>query len=82
MNSAAEGFAWAPTDEELIGYADIHCDTDLALFHRAHLNRLLALAGDLLLPDSAGSFFSMPRSVWEPIKARIRARQSGPTTDH
>ena len=33
------------TDEELIDYCDIHADTPLALFHRSHINRMLALAG-------------------------------------
>ena len=33
------------TDEELLGYAEIHCRTDLGLFRKDHVNRLLALAG-------------------------------------
>ena len=33
------------TDEELLGYAEIHCRTEVAAFHVDHLNRILALAG-------------------------------------
>lgn len=33
------------TDEELIGYAEIHSDTPRALFHRRHIERLAKLAG-------------------------------------
>lgn len=33
------------TDEEFLSYVAIHCETDLALFHRDHANRLLRLAG-------------------------------------
>ena len=33
------------TDTELLGYAEIHCRTEVAAFHVDHLNRILALAG-------------------------------------
>lgn len=33
------------TDRELIGYCRLHCQTERALFHRDHVNRVLALAG-------------------------------------
>ena len=35
----------AMTDEELLGYAEIHCRTEVAAFHVDHVNRILALAG-------------------------------------
>lgn len=50
------------TDEELIGYCEIHCETDVALFSGRHVNRMLALAGH---PDCyvrsvpAGEFISL-----------------------
>lgn len=33
------------SDEDLIGYCEIHCRTQRALFHRDHVNRMLVLAG-------------------------------------
>ncbi len=33
------------TDEELIGYCELHCTTERALFHVDHLDRMLELAG-------------------------------------
>lgn len=33
------------TDEELPGYALIHCETERALFHKSHVIRLLKMAG-------------------------------------
>ena len=33
------------TDEELIDYCDSHCETEQALFHVDHVNRMLKLAG-------------------------------------
>ncbi len=33
------------TDDELIGYCEIHCETPRALFSSEQINRMLALAG-------------------------------------
>jgi len=33
------------SDEELIGYCEFHCETELALFKGSDINRMLALAG-------------------------------------
>ena len=33
------------TDSELIGYCDLHCESQRALFKGIHINRMLALAG-------------------------------------
>ena len=33
------------TDDGLIGYCEIHCETPRALFKGTHINRMLALAG-------------------------------------
>ena len=32
------------TDEQLIGYCQLHCETPRALFHTSHINRILKLA--------------------------------------
>lgn len=34
------------TDEHLIGYCEIHCKTERALFKGMHVNRMLELAGN------------------------------------
>jgi len=34
------------TDEHLLGYVELHSQTERALFHVGHLNRLLELAGN------------------------------------
>ena len=33
------------TDDGLIGYCELHCETPRALFKGEHINRMLALAG-------------------------------------
>lgn len=33
------------TDEQLIGYCEIHCQTERALFNNEQVNRMLELAG-------------------------------------
>ena len=33
------------SNEELLGYAELHCKTERALFHADHVNRIIALAG-------------------------------------
>jgi hypothetical protein len=33
------------TDEQLLGYCEIHCKTERALFHSDHINRVVDLAG-------------------------------------
>lgn len=33
------------TDEELPGYALLHCETEIGAFHKKHIARLLRMAG-------------------------------------
>lgn len=33
------------SDDQLIGYCEIHCETEVALFSPEQINRMLALAG-------------------------------------
>ena len=35
------------TDAELIGYCDIHCETERALFNDRQINRMLERVADL-----------------------------------
>lgn len=61
------------SDEELIGYAQIHSRSELALFAVAHVNRLLVLAGERPIPG--GGFLSVHEPTMDAIVAKIRARQ-------
>ena len=63
------------TDGELIGYCDLHCESQRALFKGVHINRMLALAGN---PDDFVQ--KVPDEEWisvhEPMKELCRlARQ-------
>ena len=46
------------TDEELIGYCEIHCQTDVAAFHKAHIRRMMMLAG-YAEPELRNEFYTM-----------------------
>lgn len=58
------------TDEELIGYCDIHCETPRALFVGAHINRMIELAG------APPGFVQVPAdrfySVKDPMKELVK----------
>lgn len=66
------------TDEELPGYATLHCDTDVAAFRTSHFARLLRLAGmneDAAWVEEDGrEFWYLGASIVDPIVARIRER--------
>lgn len=65
------------TDDELIGYAAIHCETDRALFHTKHARQLLTLA-DLPIPEwlqNADTFIAIHEDEMAPILAAIRKRR-------
>ena len=47
------------TDDELIGYCDIHCETPRALFSGDQINRMVELAGRTPRRLSASGWFSM-----------------------
>ncbi|MDM7992965.1 MAG: hypothetical protein QUS11_06585 [Candidatus Fermentibacter sp.] len=55
------------TDEELLGYAFIHCETELALFHRQHIIRLFALAGEECPDLGFRSFWSVGPEIVKPL---------------
>lgn len=64
------------TDDELIGYAAIHCETDLALFSAQHLRRLSELAGHeapRLILD--GGYYPAHEGLIRPLLEAIRAKQ-------
>lgn len=70
------------TDEHFIGYCEIHCTTERALFSGAQINRMLKLAGNP--PDyvrwlPAGNWYSVHEHMQELCdiaKARLNPTQS------
>ncbi len=66
------------TDDELIGYADLHCRTERALFHRDHVNRLLTLAG-AAFRLGVDEWIAVHADVMLPILDKIKNRRGAPT---
>jgi len=68
------------TDEEFLGYCDIHCETPRALFSEAHCVRLYRLAGEEVFdPSRATRFYAMHAAEAKPLieKARERLASGG-----
>jgi hypothetical protein len=59
------------TDEEFLGYFELHSRTDLALFHRKHVERLLKMAGQKV-PESLKEWTSVHDDVADPLIAQAR----------
>lgn len=70
------------TDEELIGYCEIHCETERALFSGSQINRMYALAGvdGERLSLRVDAFYSMHEDMKELcLKARKRIKDKADT---
>lgn len=62
------------SDEEFLGYVEIHSCTDRALFHRDHVLRLYKLA-HVETPDLGhGSWFALFQDVADPLTKKARGR--------
>lgn len=62
-------------DNELIGYCDIHSETERALFHGKHVNRMLELAGrDERVPEE--QFYSLHDEMKELVRAARALRRN------
>jgi hypothetical protein len=61
------------TDPELIGYCDIHCESERALFNERQINRMIELAGypDGFVRDVSIGWYS----VHDEMKALVRVAQ-------
>jgi hypothetical protein len=61
------------SDREFLSYVEIHSETELALFHRNHVNRLLRLAGK---PEQPGlpALVSIYRYTAQPLVKQARDR--------
>ena len=56
----------AITDSHLIGYCEIHCKTERALFGSDHVNKMIELAG---FPENF--LKSVPAGGWYPLHAEM-----------
>lgn len=54
-------------DEFLIGYCDLHCESERALFNSEQINRMLALAGH---PD--GFVRAVPAGRWMSVHGEMK----------
>lgn len=63
-------------DESFLGYVETHSRTELALFHRDHVLRLLELAGREP-PDHIGAFVSVQADVADVLVSEARERLRG-----
>jgi hypothetical protein len=61
--------------DDLLGYAEIHCETPLALFHRKHVRELFALAGEPV-PSNVDEreYWSCGPDIVKPLVAKARDR--------
>ncbi len=62
------------TDEELIGYCEIHCETERALFHANDINRMFVLAGE---PDPNLTGWYSVHEEMEELCKKARKRMKG-----
>lgn len=56
------------TDDELIGYCEIHCKTERAQFHASQINRMLVLSGAPGQPDFKGTWANMHEEMQELVE--------------
>jgi hypothetical protein len=60
-------------DEFFLGYFSLHAETELALFHRKHVERLLKLAGKDV-PPRMREWLSVHSETADPLIAEARKR--------
>lgn len=68
------------TDEELPGYAYLHCRTPVGAFHKTHVSRLLHLAGEDEQADicdrSTREWYYLGPGAVDPLLDQIKARKT------
>lgn len=62
--------------EALIGYCEIHCETERALFSHDHINKMIQLAGHTDLAIVPEGFYSLHEPMKE-LCRRARRRLGG-----
>jgi hypothetical protein len=66
------------TFDDLLGYAEIHCRTELALFSNEHLDQLYLLAGRIPNVDlHERAFWNVGPDVIDPLVKAARKRLKG-----
>lgn len=73
------------TDEELIGYCELHCRTSRALFSGIQLNRMIELAGfpeNWLadIPDDVGIWVSVHEEMLELCELAKKRLKTNPAS--
>lgn len=66
-------------DGDFIGYCELHCKTERALFHRDHIKRMAQLAGDAALldvVDTLAEWITAHEDAMLPLVEKARARLS------
>ncbi len=62
------------SDSELAGYADIHCETPRALFHKSHVIQLYKMAGLELHEELLNEFEALYSETVKPLLKTWRER--------
>ena len=65
------------TDEQFLGYCDIHCETPRALFSYEDCVRLYRLAGHDVADPTTQGFHAMHEEEAKPLIAKARERLRG-----
>ena len=65
------------SDAQFVSYMDMHSRTERALFHKDHINRLLALAGEE--PDEVHEWQAWHYHDMKPILDKVRSRLEAET---
>jgi len=63
------------TDDDLIGYCDLHCKTPRALFNGNQINRMISLAGSCLAPIPEDSWISLHETMEGLVRAARKRKQ-------
>lgn len=69
------------SDEDLIGYCEIHCKTELALFHGKHINEMFKLAGIDRKVEFENGFYAAHESMSELCKLARKRLKDGPEVE-
>lgn len=67
------------TDEMLPGYCIIHCETEVAQFHKKHIARLCRLAGmneEADAVEQGNEWLFLGPNIIRPIVEKIRSREA------
>lgn len=72
---------WSKSDEQLLGYADIHCRTEVAMFGADDLRRIWAMAGERYPFDPQRNVAQVGPELMLPLIAKARERMTRPANE-